>query len=104
LSPGLAPQREGYYNANVGLNLDRGGSNPSVSFNLAISRVKTLNDVYAQLKPEVDKLGDELKKAAESFRTTVALESRMPISMPGPPSMHFTTAAGASLPGDMSDC
>jgi hypothetical protein len=53
---------DGYYNASVNLTLQR-TNNPQVNFNLYFPHVKSLDDLYAKLRPAVDDLADELKHA-----------------------------------------
>ncbi len=62
-----SPTSDGFYNAYVGLNLQRGGSNPDISFGLQFNHVRTLDEVYDKLKPAVDQLSDELKAASGGF-------------------------------------
>ena len=53
---------DGFYSANVNLTLQR-TNNPQVNFNLSFQHVKSLDEVYAELRPAVDGLADELKHA-----------------------------------------
>ncbi|MGO8932428.1 MAG: hypothetical protein ACLQDA_01840 [Terracidiphilus sp.] len=62
----LGSTGDGSYNANVNLALQRTG-NPQVSFNLSFQHVRTLDEVYAKLRPAVDHLADELKNAHDDF-------------------------------------
>ncbi len=59
---GLGSTGEGYYNANVNLTLQRAG-NPQINFNISFQHVKSLDEIYAKLRPAVDDLADELKHA-----------------------------------------
>jgi hypothetical protein len=61
------PTPDGFYTCNVGLSLERGSNNPQVGFNITMQHVRTLDEVYEKLKPEVDALANELKAAAEGF-------------------------------------
>jgi hypothetical protein len=58
---------DGFYNANIPMYLDRGPNNQSVSFSINIPHVRSLDEVYEKLKPALDDLSGELKKAAENF-------------------------------------
>jgi hypothetical protein len=62
----LNPIEDGFYNGNVGLQLQRTDS-PQVNFNLNIQHVKTLDEVYSKVRPAVDHLADELKNADDIF-------------------------------------
>lgn len=56
------PTLDGFYNVNIGLGLQR-ANNPQIGFNISIQHVKTLDEVYDKLRPAVDALADELKRA-----------------------------------------
>lgn len=57
---------EGDYNANVSLLLQRADS-PQISFNIFLQHVRSLDDVYARVRPAVDTLADELRNAIDDF-------------------------------------
>jgi hypothetical protein len=59
---GLNSTGDGYYNANVNLTLQR-ANNPQVNFGLYFQHIKTLDELYAKLRPAVDDLAGELKRA-----------------------------------------
>jgi hypothetical protein len=63
----LTPQPDGYYVGNVDLSLNRGPNNPQVGFRVTIQHARTLDEIYDKLKPAVDDLASELKKASENF-------------------------------------
>ncbi len=63
-----SPTPDGFYNAGVNVILQRGGNNPQVGFNLSFQHIRTLDELYAKLKPAVDQLADELKIASEHFQ------------------------------------
>jgi len=56
-----APQ-DGFYDVNVNLYVRR-TNNPQINFSVLIQHVRSLEEVYDRLKPAVDQLADELKKA-----------------------------------------
>jgi hypothetical protein len=58
---------DGFYSASFGLLLDRGQNNPQVNFSITIPHVRTLDEAYDKLKPAIDDLAGELKKASEDF-------------------------------------
>jgi hypothetical protein len=59
---GLNPIADGFYNASVNLVLQRPGS-PQVNFGIFVQHVKTLDEVYDKVRPEAERLVDELKNA-----------------------------------------
>lgn len=56
------PTTDGFYDASVGLRLQR-ASNPQINFSIYLQHVKTLDEVYDKLRPAVDDLAEELKHA-----------------------------------------
>ncbi len=56
-----APQ-DGFYDVNVNLYVRR-TDNPQINFSVLIQHVRSLDEVYDKLKPAVDQLADELRKA-----------------------------------------
>jgi hypothetical protein len=58
---------DGFYNAGFQLALERGPNNPQFGFSVQIPHVRTLDEAFDKLKPAIDDLAGELKKAAEDF-------------------------------------
>lgn len=56
------PVSDGFYNTNIGLHLRRPNS-PQINFNINAQHVKTVQEVFDQLRPAIDHLADELKNA-----------------------------------------
>jgi hypothetical protein len=67
-SVNLSSSGDGFYNGNAFLLLVRPESpQQQVNFSLNFQHVKTLEEVYAKVRPEVDRLADELKNADIEF-------------------------------------
>jgi hypothetical protein len=56
------PTQDGFYNANVNIYVQP-PDNPQINFSVVIQHVRSLHEVYDELKPAVDRLADELKQA-----------------------------------------
>jgi hypothetical protein len=56
------PTADGFYDTNVGVYLRR-PSGHQINFNLNISHVRSLAEVYDKLKPAIEQLADEVQKA-----------------------------------------
>jgi hypothetical protein len=58
----------GFYNAKVDLVLQRGNNNPTATFVLSIEHVRTLDELFAKLRPPVKQMAEELKAASDDFQ------------------------------------
>jgi hypothetical protein len=62
------PDKDGFYNGSVNVALQPAGPNGSnVSFSIQVVHVRSIDDIKALIKPTVDQLADEAKKASEQF-------------------------------------